>query len=581
MNEVLEFIKNSFELKNQGYYKPAIEMLYKALAIENDNVEILAQLAQLYNLLDNKQRALHYVEKVLELEPKHLDCLMLRKNIYVSMGKIDVAEQVAESIYAVSNTNENLAEKISLLTQLKRFDDIDALSLSASSYNDIVLYELGYAYLVKDNVDKAVEFFKLGYEQNNKNVKILYNLGKIYYEKNNKVEAKKLFSELNKISPSGEVMNYLGLFKLDEGFYSKAIDFFMKAKSFDDTKSEYLFNLASAYFFQGWFDEAENFFKQAIGLDNEQEKYHFSLAYLYFQQQKFDKALFEIKAVENINPNNEPSKVLRALIGAKKGDLIGAKKTLENLIVEFPLDDFAFSSLSKVYKELSQYELAIQALEHALVLKQNSFVYISELIDLNIETKNYDEAKEYIAKLLEKNKKYVFAYIALAKIDYIQEDFDALYEDAQKIIDLDENSPEGYYYNSVALFKQGDVNFAIETLKKSISLDVNNAALYSKMSEFYQDNGDFEQAFLWAKEASDIDEKSYKLKWMCAKIAVALNNERDAVKYYSLSYRLGSFDEDLVDDYTRYLNSIGKVNQAKSIRKSIKNNLISKNLSLK
>ena len=32
----LQYIKQAFELKEQKYYKPAIEMLYKALEVEND-----------------------------------------------------------------------------------------------------------------------------------------------------------------------------------------------------------------------------------------------------------------------------------------------------------------------------------------------------------------------------------------------------------------------------------------------------------------------------------------------------------------------------------------------------------------
>src|SRR5574344_1017981 len=114
MDNALEYIKNSFELKNQGYYKPAIEMLYKALAIENDNVEILAQLAQLYALLENPQRALHYIGKVLEFSPNRTDCLFLMKNIYISQGKIKEAQSVLERILSFSKTDEILSENIEL-----------------------------------------------------------------------------------------------------------------------------------------------------------------------------------------------------------------------------------------------------------------------------------------------------------------------------------------------------------------------------------------------------------------------------------------------------------------------------------
>ena len=61
-NEILTYITQSFDLKRQGYYKQAIEMLYKALSIEGNNVEILSQLADLYFLLGNDERVYQYAK---------------------------------------------------------------------------------------------------------------------------------------------------------------------------------------------------------------------------------------------------------------------------------------------------------------------------------------------------------------------------------------------------------------------------------------------------------------------------------------------------------------------------------------
>ena len=165
------------------------------------------------------------------------------------------------------------------------------------------------------------------------------------------------------------------------------------------------------------------------------------------------------------------------------------------------------------------------------------------------------------------NEKYLSGYIALAKINFEQQNFDEVFEAAQNIIERDQNCTEGYYYNALALFEQGDTLFATESLKKAISLDVNNASLYIKMSEFYQDLGDFKNAFDWAKEASEIDERNYKYKWLCAKIAVILKNPTEAEKLYSQSFRLASFDKDITEDYANYLKSVGKDKQAKSLLK--------------
>ena len=81
--EVLEYIKQAFELKEQKCYKQAIEMLYKALELENDNVEILFQLGELYFLLKNFPRATHYLNKVLEKDSDHLDALKIIEKIYI------------------------------------------------------------------------------------------------------------------------------------------------------------------------------------------------------------------------------------------------------------------------------------------------------------------------------------------------------------------------------------------------------------------------------------------------------------------------------------------------------------------
>ena len=41
MQETIEFIKQAFDLKSQKCYKQAIEMLYKALELENEKLALL------------------------------------------------------------------------------------------------------------------------------------------------------------------------------------------------------------------------------------------------------------------------------------------------------------------------------------------------------------------------------------------------------------------------------------------------------------------------------------------------------------------------------------------------------------
>ena len=83
-NEALKYIKQAFELKSQKCYKQAIEMLYKALETENENVEILFQIGELYFLLKNFGRAEQYMAKILQKNRNHIDALNILKKIYYS-----------------------------------------------------------------------------------------------------------------------------------------------------------------------------------------------------------------------------------------------------------------------------------------------------------------------------------------------------------------------------------------------------------------------------------------------------------------------------------------------------------------
>ncbi len=565
-NEVVYYVKNSFELKSQGHFKPAVEMLYKALAIEPENLEILVQLAHLYKLMENLEKCFYYAEKVLEIDKNHLECLALIKDIYVYQKNFEEALCIADKIFATKPSSENLAEKIKLLNILNKADKIEELEKELKDHDDKILFELANFHFNNKNPEKAFEFATSGYIKNPKNIYILMLLGKICFKKNDFQNAQKYFEEYAKKEKTPEVLNYLGLLKLNSADYQKSAEYFSKAFCMDDKNGEYAYNLASANFLRGWFDEASKYFTLAVSLSPERLDYHYSLAYLHYQKKDYDKSLIEINYI--LAKEKFPiAEALKAMIKAKSGDIIEAKNDLENILKNNEKDDFALSALGKIYTELNNFDAAKKSLESALLIKPESLDYLSDLAEIEFKNKNFDKALELSNKILEKNEKYVQAYILLAKIYFEKNDFEKVFDAAQEIIELDSNSPEGYYYNALSLFEQGDTNFAVESLKKSISLDLNNPALYIKMSEFYQDLGDFKEAYAWAKEACDIDEISYQNKWLCAKLAALLKDEKSAVNFYSHSYRLAPFDKDLVKEYSQYLKSVGKEKQAKALLK--------------
>ena len=460
-NEVLEYITKSFDLKRQGFYKPAIEMLYKALTIENNNVEILSQLAELYYLLENNQRAINYIEKTLELNPVHIDCLKLMKKIYLNDENYAEAKKAADKIFDLNPTKENLAVKIEILNKINDFETIKNLENMDFDFDEDIYYQFAVAHYQNKDYQNAIKFLEKASELKKDDMRNDILLAEIYYLNNEFEKSKELFLKYKEETENAVIMNYIGLFKLDEGKIEDAISYLTRATNLEPQNSQYAYNLGNAYYLNGWIEESVKYMNIAICLAPENCEYRYTQAYSYYINTEYDKSLAEINNILKINPNFEQAIVLKALISSKKGDPVSAKVELDKIVKNNPQNIFAIRALSQVCVDLSQLEQACKLMEK-VVKEEPTLVNKTEYANLLIENKSYGEAQEVIEKILEENPSYVEGYVLQSK-NYIGiKDFDGAFESAQKIIDLDSNNAQGYFYNALVLFEQGDVNFAIE-----------------------------------------------------------------------------------------------------------------------
>lgn len=124
-NQSLQYIKQAFELKEQKYFKPAIEMLYKALELEGDNIEILFQIGELYFLINNYSRALQYLDRVLSINDSHTETLKLIRTIKDRQDDYDEVLKISTKLFEENKTSENLIDLVRILIKLKLFCEID------------------------------------------------------------------------------------------------------------------------------------------------------------------------------------------------------------------------------------------------------------------------------------------------------------------------------------------------------------------------------------------------------------------------------------------------------------------------
>lgn len=510
-NEVVNYIKKAFEYKEHECYKQAIEMLYKALEFESDNIEILFQVGELYVLLHNYSRAEQYLEKVLIINPLHIPSLKLLQKVYVRQNELEEAKKLAVTVFDAEKSPENLKNLVKILGDLKQFDEIAKYS-DAEEMDAGCIYIWAEAAYKSGRINEAKSLIENACSANSENQDCRILLGKIYFDESEFDKSREIFEEFGKNSQNPDVLNYLGLFALEDNNLVEAVKFFSRASNIDKTNPIYFYNLGNAYFFNGWHEEAVNAYLKAICLKPENPDYRYSLAYLYFENKSFDKAKKEIEFVLENNPKHYPARVLAALLKFENKDFLGAQRILEENITDGSEDDFTLISLGKVYSELDMFEKAERVTKEVIARNSENLNYMSSLADIYIREKRYDDALNIAKEIIFKNEKYIYGYICVAQAAYLKGDNDLAKEYAQDAISLDINCSEGYYYLAMVRAFQKDYDEAVECMKRAIMYDIGNAKYYAEMSKIYKLKDDVKTAFEYIKEAESIDNSTeYKI----------------------------------------------------------------------
>ena len=568
-----KFLKQAFQLQEEKHYKQAIEALYKALCIESDNIEILAQISHLYFLMNNFERSLEYAEKILDIDPNHIDTLKIVVNINKVTKKYAKALQFAEKLYRLSPDIDNFVTYLEMLTECNQHNTvINEIENSKFNYeerkNEKLLLIEGYSRLKLNQIFKAIGIFQEIIKLYPSNTDARFYLGVIYYQKHQEADAEKLFNSVLDEIQCDRTYNYLGLLKLDQHKIADAINYFQFAIKIEQNNPLYYYNLGTAYSLNGWLIEAENSFKHAVFLEPDNIIYNYSLAYLYYERHDLKKALENIDHILQIKPDYADAIILKALINAKNGDLIGAKNTLTNLAEKVTNNDFLYYAMAKIYKEIPMYKEAIDSLQQALFIKPESLEYLSELADCYCELGKYQVAQDIITKVLYLNKHFIFAYLLQAKMNIKQNK----YTEAAKIVDntikLDSSCAEAYKYMAVISAAQGLKNKSIENAKIAVSLQPSNHKYYAFLGKLYFDAQEYDSAFLYYKEASMLDELNVEYLYNAALAADKDDDFINASNYYSYALRQDPYNNLIIYEYVDLLKRHNKLKQALSLLKS-------------
>lgn len=341
---IKETLQEAFLLKTKGYYRHAIENFYKAIDSEDFSVELLFEIAQCYFFMNNTERALNYIEQILETNPIHIESLKLLKEIFVKKQAWNEAEQTAKNIYSISQNINDLAEVLKFLNKQKLFEEIFEYKITEE--NPDIFFEKAYAKFHLELLDDALLFINKALDLAPNNTNFLLLKGKILLKNNSDQEAYNLLKKIIFDEENYDILNFYGFVYQRNGEYEKSIKCFSKCLKINKNKDESYYNCASTYFKMGDYNLAKKYYNLAISRSPENSRYHLALANVYYAEKNYKRAYEELK-----NDTYE-SRLLKSVILFDSGYHAIAKKEFQNLAKEFPEDDVVANYIQMINEKL-------------------------------------------------------------------------------------------------------------------------------------------------------------------------------------------------------------------------------------
>ena len=339
---IKDLLQEAFALKESGHCKHAIEVFYKALELDNSSSELLLEIADLYDKIGNEEKALSYIEQILDKAPTHVDALKFLKRVFEKKEAWQEAEQTAKNIYCISHNPADLAEIFKLLIKQNKFDEI--FEFKFKTEDKYVCLELARAYYYKKDFTKALEILTKIQPQMSDNQDFLLLLGQCCYYSNQKDRCIEIIGQFK--AKNAEQMNFLGLVETYLENYKEAVSYFNNAIKQNRSNPEYYYNLANVYFKQGELALAKRNYNLAISICPENQNYHFALANLYYSEKHYKKAL------EELEDDFFEARFLKAIILYETGYLALARKELNELALEYPNREMVNEYMTRINSEL-------------------------------------------------------------------------------------------------------------------------------------------------------------------------------------------------------------------------------------
>lgn len=354
-------ITTAEQLEENEQYDKAYEEYKKIYALRPNSIDILERLGHLAIILDKKEEAAGYYNKILELDATnvvaceqlmdiyvHTDrykYYILRGNLHIlqeefshaigdfkkAIDKAQTEEEMNSSRFVLADLYEKTGKNHQAIDEYLRILDTNVLS-------DIVYLKLAQVYLNEDAISSAVEILERALEKGFDTPPIKETLAQLYLRNNQPDKARELTQ-----------------------------DELVKVKSLlDEEKNQQAFEIL----------------EKINGNYKQNAQYHLLLAQYYFNVKSWEKSLEGVNTYEKLEPNSPLIYQMRALIYEEKGN-----------------DFDAHINWAKYNLARQDRDVALNEYFSAYQIKDNDIALVRDIAELLDEMNDKAHASEFWEKL--------------------------------------------------------------------------------------------------------------------------------------------------------------------------------------
>ena len=458
-----QWLETANAYANQGRWDEAIEAFQEALKSDPHNLDVRGYIISLSLKSGNYSEVIH----------QHMECA----EIFRQQEDLDAAVDRYREVLRLEETIDNQGHS------LRSADEIAQVKESVKRVKPEVCLQIGRFFLLRNEVDQAVQYLRKSIELGPGRWESHMSLGRAYMQLGMDREAIDQFQEVSRLAPQEAAHAYE---MLGEIFARK------KGRSVQNTKVWFQ-HAAEMYVKKSLLEDATRAYLRILDLEPENREILHSLGELYAKQDRLAEAVETYRALAGLYADNKP---LDKVIGL-----------YETVVSWDPNARWAIDALIDIYESVlernpTNINIRKRLVEHLIAVDKKAEVapHYLQLAHGNIERGMLDEAVKSLRRLLELDRGNIPARELLGEI-YLKKDMqyealetfqqivklyrskgdeDAALKFQQKMVQFFPQAPDLLYEVALSLREKQDLEGALTELDRIIAQksDDDKALLY-------------------------------------------------------------------------------------------------------